>query len=206
MMVTKKGQIKQTILKDFSRPMKSGIRAINLKDKDSLVTARLSTDALNFVLCTKNGMAVKFDGKDVRRMGRATAGVRAIRLKKGDEVIGLEVAKKDASLFTITENGYGKRTKTDAYRLIRRGGKGVRNIITSERNGLVVGVKTVMEHDELLVTSANGIVIRIPASGVSVIGRNTQGVRVMKLKKGDRVMCVARVIGQKNGTEDKNDK
>lgn len=197
-LVTKNGQIKKTALKLFSKPRKAGIKAMNLGDDDKLIAARLTPDTLNFILCTKEGMAVKFRGSDIRRMGRTAGGVRAVRLAPKDEVVGLEVAKSDATVFTITENGFGKRTKMDDYRLIKRGGKGVRNIKTSERNGCVVGIKTVMDADELLLTSAKGIVIRVSAGDISLIGRNTQGVRIMRLKGDDKVMCVARILSQHN--------
>ncbi|MAF37030.1 DNA gyrase subunit A [archaeon] len=208
MMATKNGVLKQTPLTSFSRPMKRGIRAINLRGDDQLVTTRLSTEQLQFMLCTQKGMAIKFKSTDVRKMGRTASGVRGIRLKEGDAVIGLEVARTDATLFTITENGFGKRTNMDQYRLIKRGGKGVTNIKTSERNGSVVGIKTVMDHDELLITSAKGIVIRIATSSVRTMGRSTQGVRIMKLRKEDKVKCIARIIhhtSDANNKENKND-
>ncbi len=192
-MATKKGMIKKTSLIEYSNPRKTGIAAINLREGDELIKVRLTPGTLKMLLGTKKGMAVKFDEKDVRAMGRKATGVRGIRLGKGDEVIGLEVARGDATLLTITENGYGKRTAMEEYRLIRRGGKGVINIQTTERNGNVVGIKTVMDPDEVMIITKRGITIRLVANGVSVIGRNTQGVRVIKLKEPDKVASLARV-------------
>ncbi|MBI4448058.1 DNA gyrase subunit A [Candidatus Woesearchaeota archaeon] len=193
-MVTKKGMAKKTPLMAFSKPRKAGIIAINLKEGDELVQVRLTPGKLRFIIGTKKGLALKFDEKNVRPMGRNSTGVRGIRLGKGDEVVGIEVALEIATLFTVTENGYGKRTTISDYRLVHRGGKGVINIKTNERNGSVVGIKTVMEKDELILTTTKGVVIRIPVEGVSSIGRNTQGVRIMKLDSGDKVATAARVI------------
>ena len=150
---------------------------------------------MRFVIGTKNGKALKFDElEDVRAMGRTATGVRGIKLEGNDEVVGIEVALEKGALLTITENGYGKRTRMSEYSLVHRGGKGVINIQTNKRNGKVVGIQTVMDHDEVLVTSKKGIVIRIPASDISVMGRNTQGVRIMRLEDGDKVTTVTRVI------------
>lgn len=194
MMITKKGLLKKTSLEEYSNPRKTGIIAINLRDGDELVQVRLTPGVLKFIIGTAQGMAVKFDEKDVRPMGRNATGVRGVRLDKDDYVIGLEVALEIGDLLTITERGFGKRTKIPDYRLTRRGSKGVINIKTNERNGPVAGIKTVMEMDEVLVISEKGVVIRIPASDVSEIGRNTQGVRIMKLKENDSVKAIARVI------------
>jgi len=192
-LATKNGSIKKTNLKRFSKPRKGGIKAITLKNNDELIQVRLTPGSLKMIIGSKNGSAVRFDEKDVRESGRSASGVRGIRLAKDDEVIGLEVARNDACLFTITENGYGKRTKIDQYRLIKRGGKGVRNIKTSKRNGKVVGIKTVMDNDEFVLISEKGVIIRVSAKDVSIIGRNTQGVRVMKVKGKDKVASIARI-------------
>ncbi|HLC63259.1 MAG TPA: DNA gyrase subunit A [Candidatus Nanoarchaeia archaeon] len=203
MFATKNGKVKRTSLTKFSNPRKAGIKAITLEDNDELVEARLTPGVLHMIIGTKYGLAVKFDERDVRIMGRTASGVRGIRLKKGDAVIGMEIAKKDATLLTITENGNGKRTNMDEYRLIKRGGKGVINILTkhlksSSKNSNVVGIKTVMDDDEVMFISQKGVIIRTPVSGISTIGRNTQGVRLMKLKEGDKVNSLARVITANN--------
>ncbi|MDD4878168.1 MAG: DNA gyrase subunit A [Candidatus Nanoarchaeia archaeon] len=196
-MVTKKGLIKKTPVEAFASQRKSGIIAITLMPGDELVQVRLTPGRLKLILGTAEGLAVKFDEQDVRAMGRTAAGVRAVRLSKSDYVIGLEVALEIASLLTVTENGYGKRSPISEYRLIKRGGKGVINIKTSGRNGKVVGIKTVMPHDEVMAVTQNGVVIRTPASDISEVGRNTQGVRIMKLREEDKVKSIARIVSQK---------
>ena len=199
MFATKNGKVKRTSLAKFSNPRKAGIKAISLEDNDELVEARLTPGILNMIMGTKHGLAIKFSEKDVRVMGRTASGVRGIRLKKGDALIGMEVAKEDASLLSVTENGNGKRTKISDYRLIKRGGKGVINILTkhlkpSSKNSAVIGIKTVMDDDEVLFITQKGVIIRTPVSGISAIGRITQGVRIMKLKEGDKVNSLARVV------------
>jgi|SRR3989344_4258118 len=196
--ITKKGMLKKTSLSRFSKPRKKGIIAIKLKDKDELVNVKLIPSGINIIIASKKGNAVKFKESDARVMGRNSSGVRGIRLREKDEVIGLEIAKADATLLTITEKGFGKRTQMEEYRLIRRGGKGVTNIKITEKNGLVVGIKTVMDNDELMCITRKGVIIRFKATDVSVIGRHTQGVRIMKLREDDSVVAVARVI-QNNG-------
>ncbi len=193
---TKKGILKKTSLIEYSRPRQGGIAAINLKEGDDLVQVRLTPGNLDMILATKKGLAMRFNEADVSPVGRNAAGVIGIRLDKDDEVIGLEVALKSGKLLTVTENGYGKRTEIEEYRHIRRGGKGVINIQTSERNGDVIGIKTVKDNDEIMLISKNGVIIRVPVSDMSIIGRNTQGVRIMKLDETDKVKTIARVISE----------
>ncbi|MFH1332118.1 MAG: DNA gyrase subunit A [archaeon] len=194
LMATKKGVLKKTLLSEYSRPRKGGIIGITLKLGDELVKVRLTPGILNMVLATKKGFAVKFSEKDVNPVGRQAMGVRGIRLSKDDEVIGMEVGLEAGTLLTVTENGFGKRTPISDYRLIKRGGKGVINIKTSSRNGNVITVRTVTDSDEIILMSQKGVVIRVPASDIPSIGRNTQGVRIMKLEAGDKVKTVDRVI------------
>ncbi len=197
-MATKKGLLKKTPLSEYSRPRNNGIVGIKLNEGDELVTVKLTPGTLRFIIATKKGMAVRFDETEVRDVGRNSMGVRGIRLNKTDEVIGMEVAIERGQLLTITENGYGKRTDIPEYRLISRGGKGVINIQTTERNGDVVAIKTVKDDDEIMVVSKNGIVIRLPVTEISKIGRNTQGVRIMRLKENDKVSTVERVKHSNN--------
>jgi len=192
-MITKKGLVKKTELMEYSRPRSSGIVGIKLVEGDELVTVKLTPGTLKFLIGTKKGMAVRFDEEDVRDVGRNSQGVRGIRLDKNDAVIGMEVSIDTGQLLTITENGYGKRTEIPEYRLISRGGKGVINIQTTDRNGDVVAIKTVKEEDEIMVVSKNGIVIRIQVKEIPNIGRNTQGVRIMKLREGDKVSTVEKI-------------
>ena len=197
-MVTKNGVIKKVNLNDFSNPRKAGIIAVTLNENDELIQAALTDGNQHVIIATKDGNALRFEENKVRAMGRSATGVRGISLRD-DEVIGMVVADDTKSLFTATENGYGKRTAVSMYRLTNRGGLGVRNIICSERNGKVVAIKSVTDEDDLMFISKNGIIIRTPAKGISVIGRNTQGVRVMKLAPGDQMVAAAKIVLESNG-------
>ncbi len=196
LMATKKGLVKKTRLVEYSNPRKGGIAAIKLKEGDELVKVLLTPGVLNIVVATKKGIAVKFNEQDVLAIGRTGMGVKGIRLKGKDEVVGMEVSLEAGTLLTVTENGYGKRTEMGEYTLIKRGGSGVINIKTSERNGDVVGIKTVKEGDEILVVTKKGQVIRVPVKDISIIGRATQGVRMIRLDEGDKVTTVARVLAK----------
>ena len=197
--ITRNGTLKKTSLDAYSRPRQGGIIAINLLEGDNLVGV-LKTDGKDqLLIATAKGMAVKFHEQDVRSMGRASTGVRGISLGSQDKVIGMVKAPDNGILATITENGYGKKTRIDDYRLISRGGKGVRNIICSPRNGDVVSVKRVEDNDDLLFITGKGIVIRTPSKDISVIGRNTQGLRLMRLSEGDHVATAAKIVQEENG-------
>ena len=195
-LATKKGTIKKTNLIEYSRPRQSGIIAIVLEEGDTLVNALLTDGDKQIVLGTKNGMAIKFHESDARPIGRTSKGVRGIMLKEEDEVVGMDLANDEKALLTITENGYGKRTGFVEYRRIGRGGVGVINIQCTERNGQVAVIMAVEEEDEVMLISKDGIIIRMPAKGISVIGRNTQGVRLMKLEGGDKVISAAKVVNE----------
>jgi DNA gyrase subunit A len=191
-MVTANGIIKKTSLAEFSNPRKGGIIALNLEPKDELKSVMLTDGNRQIIIATKQGNAVKFHESDVRSMGRTATGVIGIRLRD-DQVIGATIADDKLSLVTITENGYGKRSPISDYRLINRGGVGVINIKITEKNGAVVGIATVTDSDELMLISQNGVLIRTPVTGISVIGRNTQGVRVMRLDDKDKVISLAKI-------------
>ena len=194
-LATKKGTVKKTPLQLFSHPRIGGIIAINLEKDDELIEAKLTDGNKEIILATRLGMAARFNEKNVRPTGRTSMGVIGIRLKnKEDLVVGMVIGEPGKSLFTVTENGFGKRTLIEKYRLINRGGFGVINIKCTERNGKVVSIKSVDENDGLMLISKNGIAIRTPFSGISVIGRNTHGVRLMRLGEKDRVMAAARII------------
>jgi len=198
MMLTKKGLIKKCRLELFSRPRSNGIRCVTLRDKDELISVIATDGYQKLVIGTKNGMGVKFDEIDVRPMGRSATGVRAVRLKSSDEVVGMDVSNDSLSLLTLTENGYGKRTELSDYRLIKRGGGGVINIKTSDRNGKVVGIKTVNDNDEVFLITSKGIMLRTKVKNISKIGRNTQGVRIIKLDSKDKLKNIAKVIMSEN--------
>ncbi len=197
-MITKKGIIKKTTLAAFSRPRKGGIIALKIDEGDELVSVRLTHGKSQILIATAKGMAIRFKEKDVRSIGRNARGVIGIRLRREDYVVGAVVADDTKTLLTVTENGYGKRTVIKEYRLIKRGGVGVKNIITDERNGNVVSVQSVTEEDSVMLISKKGIIIRVPCKGISLIGRNTKGVRIMKLKDGDKVVACAKVIRDYN--------
>jgi len=193
-MATRRGTVKKTPLKAFSHPRRGGIKAIKLARGDELVKVKLTNGSEEIMIASKYGKAIRFSETDVRPMGRTAGGVRGIRLREKDEVVGMEILKEEVTLLAVTENGFGKRTKHEDYPLHRRGGKGVINIIPNVRNGPVVGILGVTEDNELMVTSADGVVIREPIREISVIGRNTQGVRLMRLTKGDKVAAIEKVI------------
>jgi len=190
-MVTQKGLIKKTSLIEYSRPRKGGIIAINLRENDSLIDVILTKDGEELIIATADGMAVRFSENQVRPVGRNSMGVKAINLSGKDKVIGVDIAKD--TLLTVTENGYGKKTDINDYRLINRGGKGVINIKTTERNGKVIGIASVNDNDDLILVTKNGILIRTSAGKVSTIGRNTQGVRLIRLKENDKLISLAKI-------------
>ncbi|MCX7718195.1 MAG: DNA gyrase subunit A [Candidatus Sumerlaeaceae bacterium] len=199
---TAKGQVCKQALSHYSNPRKVGIKAINIEEGDTLVDVKLTNGQSEIVLATRDGMAVRFHETDVRPMGRFTSGVRGISLNPGDEVVGLETPRPGATLLTVCENGYGKRSAIDDYRLISRGGKGVINIKTTERNGRVVDVKEVIDTDELIIITREGISIRVRASDFRVISRNTAGVRLIDLEGDDKVVGVARIAETDQGEEE----
>ncbi|HLP79720.1 MAG TPA: DNA gyrase subunit A, partial [Acidobacteriota bacterium] len=204
-LATKNGTIKKSSLQDFSNPRAGGIRAIKLVENDELITAELTDGNQQIILATKDGIAIRFDEKDARELGRVSQGVRGIKLEENDSVVGMVIADDSKTLLTITEHGYGKRTPVSEYRLIGRGGKGVINIQTSERNGKVVSVLPVTDETGILLISRNGITIRTRANDISVIGRNTQGVRLMKLEETDRVVSCAVVANEDEPPENADD-
>ena len=193
-MGTKKGIIKKTSLMAFSNPRTAGIIALTIDKGDHLIDVKQSNGEKKIFLGTKNGMAILFSEKEVRPIGRAGRGVRGITLKKDDEVVGMEVIGEQATALTITEKGFGKRTDSSEYRVQSRGGKGVINIKASSRNGKVVSVKIVSNEDQLMVISSDGNIIRMRVNEISTIGRNTQGLRLVSLKEGTKVVDMARVV------------
>ena len=194
---TKNGIVKKTSLEAYSRPRKGGIIALKMDDDDELIDVVLTNGDKNILLGTKKGYAVKFDEKDVRPIGRVSRGVKGVSLRKEDLVVGMVLAEDDKKLLTITENGYGKKTLIEDYRLINRGGKGVINIKHTPRNGPVVTVKSVNDEEELMFISKEGIVIRTASDQISTIGRNTQGVRLMRLSDNDKVVSAAKIQSER---------
>ena len=198
---TKNGIVKKTSLSAYSKPRRGGIIALTMDEGDELVEVKITDGKQQVILATANGMAVRFHEKDARPIGRTSRGVRGVTLGPDDKVIDMVICEDDKKLLTITENGFGKKTPVGDYRLINRGGKGVINIKTTERNGKVVAVKSVTDKDDLMFISKNGIIIRTNSSGVSTIGRNTQGVRLMRLKEADKVVSAAKIINEEEPEE-----
>lgn len=195
MMATRKGTVKKTNLSAYGNPRKAGIIAIKLEEGDSLLSVVMTGGDDDVILATRDGMAIRFSEKDVRSMGRGTVGVRGVTLREGDEVVGLVVARANATLLSVTENGYGKRSAVEDYRKIRRGGRGVIDIQTSERNGKVVGILEVVDGDDVMLITQRGVAIRtdVNEKQMRIIGRNTQGYRLIRLEEGDRLRAVARL-------------
>lgn len=201
LMATRKGYIKKTDLMAYSRPRTGGIIALELMPDDELIVARLTDGTLNVFLGAAGGLSIRFHEADVRTMGRATRGVRGMKLAEGENLVGMQVLSHGQTLFTITENGYGKRTSIDEYPVQKRGGKGVITIKTTERNGKVVDILLVNEDDDLMIIANSGKVIRIPIKGVSVISRNTQGVKLIDMEPGEKVVSAAR-LAESEASED----
>jgi DNA gyrase subunit A len=194
LMGTERGTIKKTDLKAFSNPRSAGIIAIQVDDTDRLIAVAETDGKKDLVIGTRNGMAIRFSEEDARPMGRTAFGVRGINLREGDLVVAMEVVSNDATLLTVCENGYGKRTEVDEYRKQARGGIGLKNVQTSDRNGPVVGIACVTDHDDLLMVTEQGQIIRMSTAGMRSIGRNTQGVRLIDLAEGDRVVSIATLM------------
>jgi DNA gyrase subunit A len=190
---TKKGLIKKTALEQYSRPRSGGIIAVGLEDGDSLVGVNLCRAGQSIVLGTADGMSIRFEEADARAMGRSAVGVWGIRLEDGDEVRDMVVTDGTGSLLTVCENGYGKRTPVEEYRSQSRGGKGIIDIKTSDRNGKVVNLLAVADDDEVMLITKDGQIVRTKVDQISVVGRNTQGVRCIALNEGDKLVSVARI-------------
>ncbi|MBR6709916.1 MAG: DNA gyrase subunit A, partial [Selenomonadaceae bacterium] len=196
-MATRKGIVKKTQLSEFSSMRKGGLIAVNLDEDDDLIGVKFTDGESYLMLATREGISIAFSEDDVRAMGRVARGVRGIRLREGDEVIGMDILSRNAELLTVTEGGYGKRTPTSEYRSQTRGGKGLINMKVTEKTGKVIGIKVVHEDQELILITTEGIVIRTNVSDISVIGRNTQGVLLIKTDSNDKVASMA-AIDQKS--------
>jgi DNA gyrase subunit A len=196
-MATKMGVVKRVSLSDFNTSRKIGVIAINLQDGDELIGVKITDGKQKIMLGTKNGMAIAFEEDQVRVMGRIARGVKGIRLTAGDEVVAMDTLKEDADVLTVTECGLGKRTTIDQYTVQHRGGKGLINLKVTEKTGKVIGMAVVQEDHELLLITEGGVVLRTSISGISQIGRNTQGVIIMKPSDGDKVSSMATLL-QKN--------
>jgi DNA gyrase subunit A len=203
-MATRNGVIKKTRLFAFSNPRRGGINAMNVPEDDKLIEVEITDGSCDIILGTRQGQAIRFHEDKVRDMGRGAYGVKGITLEKEDFVIGMVVVKRDTTLLSVTENGYGKRSSISEYRVTNRGGKGVINIKANERNGKVVTIKEVVDEDELMLITQKGIIIRQPVKQIKVIGRNTQGVKLINLDSGDKVVDVARVVKSEENNKEQD--
>ena len=200
---TRQGTVKKTVLSAYGNVRATGICGINIEKDDELIDVQVCDQNSDIILATKDGMSIRFHHSDVRDMGRATTGVKGIELEKGDEVIGMVVVRRDASLLVVSEKGFGKRSELVDYRVQKRGGKGIITLKKTEKTGPIVALKEVIPEDELMMITRHGVIIRLPVDGIRVIGRNTQGVKVMNLDAGDAVVDVARVVKEdEGGTEE----
>lgn len=197
-MATKKGLVKKTELTAYSNPRAIGTIGVKIRDDDELIAVHVLNKDQDIFISTRLGKSIRFPEEDLRSMGRVAAGNIGIRMDSGDQVVGMETLDKGATILTVTENGYGKRTKTDEYRRQSRGGKGVLTIKTTERNGPVVYSYQVSDQDQLMIITGHGKIIRLRVADISVIGRNTQGVKLINLGDGEKVVGVARLIEDKN--------
>ncbi len=204
-MATKKGIVKKTSLTAYSNPRSTGINAIKIDPDDELIGVRLTDGQKDIILSTRKGLSIRFNEKDVRKIGRVARGVIGIRLKRDDEVVSVGVVEEDTTLLTITEKGYGKRTKSKEYRIQSRGGKGIFTVKVTPKNGQVVGMLRVTDEDEIIIIASSGKLIRIKASNISIIGRATQGVRLIDLAEEDKVVSIARVV-EKEEEDDNNNR
>ena len=206
-MATKMGQVKKTSLEQYSRPRSNGINAITVKDGDELLEAKLTNGNSQIMLAVKSGKAIRFEEGKTRPMGRNASGVRGIKLKDNkDEVVGMiSVNDMDANILVVSENGYGKRSSLEDYRLTNRGGKGVKTISITEKTGKLVTLKSVSDSDDLMIINKSGIAIRMQVEDLRVMGRATQGVKVISLKDGDSIAAVAKVMKDDDDIEDIND-
>ena len=195
-MATRNGIVKKTKLSAYSNPRANGVIAINLDPNDDLIDVALTTGTNHIILGTRDGMTIRFDESQVRSMGRASRGVKGINLRSGDAVVGMVIVEEKAALFTVCENGYGKRTGLENYRPQSRGGVGLKNIKTSSRNGKVVALQAVQSKDDLMMITANGMIIRTGLDEIRSIGRNTQGVRLIKLKADDKLVAAEKIVSE----------
>src|SRR5690606_25700510 len=206
-MATKKGQVKKTSLEQYSRPRANGINAITIREDDELLEAKLTTGDSQVMLAVKSGKAIRFEEEKTRPMGRNASGVRGITLNdEQDEVIGMiAVDDQHSDILVVSENGYGKRSSIEDYRITNRGGKGVKTINITEKTGSLVAIKNVTDQDDLMIINKSGIAIRMEVADLRIMGRNTQGVRLIKVRDDDAIAAVAKVMKEEDAHEDISD-
>ena len=187
---------------EYSNVRKSGLQGITLRDDDELIDVRLTDGTNKVVIVTNQGQSITFDEKDVRPIGRVSQGVRGIELNEGDFVIGMEpIISNDKCLLAISENGFGKRTELEEYRVQTRGGKGVLTYKVTDKTGALIGIKVVSETDDVMMISSDGTIIRIPVKDISILGRNTQGVTLMRMPEGTKLVSITVVTDEEESEE-----
>ena len=191
--LTRNGITKRSSLADFNNIRKGGLFAITVRDSDELIAVRLTDGKRELIVGTKKGMAIRYNENDVRPMGRTAAGVKAISLDPGDQAVGMGIVDERSDVLIVTEKGFGKRTPSGAYRPQTRGGKGLKTCHITEKNGDVIAMRTVKEDEDLMIITANGVIIRMPVAGISRLGRNTMGVTLIRIDPGDNVAAIARI-------------
>ncbi len=199
---TKNGLIKKTELMAYANPRASGIRAIGLEGGDEVIGVRLTDGQQELILSTSGGQSIRFKEEQVRATGRGTFGVVGMKLDAGDKVVSMEILTLGFNILTVSEGGYGKRTEMGEYRLQSRGGKGIITMKTTDKTGTVVGVQQVTEDDQLMLISNKGKIIRMRIKDIRIIGRNTQGVRLIELEEGERVVSLARLAEKEEEDEE----
>ena len=202
LMVTSSGRVKKTDMQEFSRPLRKGKKALTINEGDEIIAAHILNGNDSILLYTQKGMCIRFHEADIRPMGRTAAGVRGIRLSGDDRVVSAIVVSSESSILTVTENGYGKRSAIDEFRIQKRGGKGVFGIKASERNGNVIDAKQVKDDDEIIVIADSGKMIRMDLSSLRIIGRSTQGVRMINLEEGEKVVGMDTVAKDTSDTQE----
>jgi DNA gyrase subunit A len=203
-MVTEQGLIKKTVLSEYGNIRRTGITAISLKKDDRLKEVKLTDGSQDIVIGTHNGLAIRFHEDEARPMGRGAAGVRGVRLGKGDKVVGaVAIKRKDTTILVVAEHGFGKRSDLEEYRVSHRGGKGVFTMRATDKTGKMMAIREVLDNDDIVVVTSKGVIIRQPAKEIRVAGRNTQGVRLIRLDSGDRVSAVAAVPSEDEKVEEK---
>lgn len=202
-MATKKGTVKKTLLEQYSRPRTNGINAITIREDDELLEAKLTTGESQVLLALKSGKAIRFEEGKTRPMGRNASGVRGITLANNkDEVIGMvSVDDMSRDILVVSENGYGKRSSLEDYRITNRGGKGVKTISITDKTGSLVAIKDVSDQDDLMIINKSGIAIRMEVANLRVMGRATQGVKLINLRNGDSIAAVAKVMKDDDDVE-----
>jgi len=204
-MATKNGIVKKTSLSEYDNIRKGGLMAVALRENDELIDVRLSDGEKDIILVTREGMSIRFKESDVRPMGRVSQGVKGITLEEGDHVVGMATSREDSTLLVVTENGFGKRTELEEYKTQTRGGKGILTYRVTEKTGKVIGVKLVYESDEIMLISSDGTLIRMKVSGISILGRATQGVTLMRTSEGNTVVSIARIETENGDAEDEEE-